>query len=422
MDRKKPTPGSLDGKIIIIRRGLAIYKVHNSPYWMCRIRDSKNKRNIVRSTKETSRIEARKAAEELFASLLSVASRVITPKKYRFEYFVDLLIKQAEFDAARGARAKTHVSDLKRVYYNKSRGLLKVFGSRDIREITTKDFTDFIRKLMQSDKDLSSSTHNQIRIGFRKVMKLALMEGAIHSLPDAPKMNESKKTTRTYFRFSPLVAAEKDEYQHLLRVAENLYKEHGNIRGVPLTSELRDIILFTVHSFVRPVESELYGLKHADVTVREHPKRLQLTIRKGKTGRRMVDTMPAAVSVYNRILQRYPDNQGPDDYLFLPTYRNRDTAKRIIIRQFNYLLYRAELKTDKETGIRHSMYSLRHTCLMMRCVLSDGAVNMFALAKNAGTSMEMLQQFYISQLPMTNELARNIQSFGKSGNQEDPAY
>lgn len=413
------TPGSLDGPIITIRRGLAIYKVHNSPFWMCRIRDGRNKRNIVRSTKETSRIAARTAAEELAATIFTSSAVHSVPKQSRFEHFADLVLKEAQIDIDRGARAKTHATDLRRILYNKKRGLVKIFGSKDVREIETKDFTDFVRKVLERESDLSSSVHNQIRIVFRRVMKMALMEGAIHSVPDAPKMNETKKSTRTFFRFEPLVSKEKDEYQKLLSVAGELAKGNLNVRGVPLTDELRDIILFTVHSFVRPTHSELYALKHSDVTEREHPRRLQLTIRKGKTGRRMIDTMPAAVSVYKRICERYPDRTAPDDYLFLPNYPNRDTAMRIIMRQFNLLLDRTGLKTDSETGITHSMYSLRHTCLMMRCVLSDGEINMFALAKNAGTSMEMLQQFYISQLPMTNELARNLQSFGKKHKKEN---
>lgn len=57
-------------------------------------------------------------------------------------------------------------------------------------------------------------------------------------------------------------------------------------------------------------------------------------------------------------------------------------------------------------------YSLRHTALCMRMVLSDGTVNMEVLARNAGTSQDMLTQFYLKYLPMTRELARNLQSFG----------
>jgi hypothetical protein len=323
---------------------------------MCRIRDGKSKRNIVRSTKEASRIAARTAAEELAASIFTSSAAHVVPKQYRFEHFADLILKEAQIDIDRGARAKTHITDLRRILYNKHRGLVKAFGNKDVREIETKEFTDFLRKVLEKESDLSSSVHNQIRIVFRRVMKMALMEGAIHSVPDAPKMNETRQTTRTFFRFEPLVSEKDDEYQKVLSIAAELAKGKVNVRGVPITEELRDIILFTVHSFVRPTHSELYALKHSDVTVRDHPRRLQLTVRKGKTGRRMIDTMPAAVSVYKRILERYPDRQGPEDYLFLPTYPNRQTAMRIIMRQFNHLLEKAGLKTDTETGINHSMY------------------------------------------------------------------
>ena len=41
-----------------LRPGLAIYQTARSPYWMVRLRDPAEGRYIVRSTKETSRIEA----------------------------------------------------------------------------------------------------------------------------------------------------------------------------------------------------------------------------------------------------------------------------------------------------------------------------------------------------------------------------
>lgn len=253
-------------------------------------------------------------------------------------------------------------------------------------------------------------------------MKVALLEGAISSIPDVPKLNKSIPSTRTFFRFHPLVPKERDDYQKILKTAEQLAEQNISVRGIKITNELRDIIIFTVHCFVRPTYSELYALKHSDVTIRDDPKRLLLTIRKGKTGHRIIDTMPAAVSVYKRIVERQKlglkekvagkDNQLKDEYLFLPQYRNRETAKRIVMRQFNYLLEQANLKTDTYTGHIHSMYSLRHTCCCMRIVLSEGKVNLYALAKNAGTSVDMLERFYLRDLPNTSELARNLQSFG----------
>ena len=55
----------LKGKIVKIRRGVAIYQTHAGPYYYARILDPKTGKYKVRSTKETSRLEARKVAEEL---------------------------------------------------------------------------------------------------------------------------------------------------------------------------------------------------------------------------------------------------------------------------------------------------------------------------------------------------------------------
>lgn len=74
---------SLDGGITIIRKGLAIYKRHSSPYYLARLRDSKSGRYVVRSTKETSKIEARRAAEEWAQSLLSKDAPI--QRQYTFE-------------------------------------------------------------------------------------------------------------------------------------------------------------------------------------------------------------------------------------------------------------------------------------------------------------------------------------------------
>ena len=91
--------------------------------------------------------------------------------------------------------------------------------------------------------------------------------------------------------------------------------------GVPVTDELYDLVLFVVHSFVRPIATELYALKHHDITVADDPKRLIVTVRNGKTGFRSSNTMPSAVSVYERIRKRYLNAKG-EDYIFLPQYLN----------------------------------------------------------------------------------------------------
>jgi hypothetical protein len=50
----------------------------------------------------------------------------------------------------------------------------------------------------------------------------------------------------------------------------------------------------------------------------------------------------------------------------------------------------------------------------MRIVNSHGQVNIFTLAKNAGTSVDQIERFYAKHLPMGKELWANLQSFGES--------
>jgi hypothetical protein len=63
------------------------------------------------------------------------------------------------------------------------------------------------------------------------------------------------------------------------------------------------------------------------------------------------------------------------------------------------------LEKDVATGSRHTIYSLRHTAICMRIILSEGRVNIFNLAKNAGTSVDQIERFYARNLPLSKEMA-----------------
>src|SRR5262249_44174282 len=211
-----------------------------------------------------------------------------------------------------------------------------------------------------------------------------------------------KDNPRSFFRFYPLVKKEQDEYKLLLKTAKET------------DDDLYDFILFVTHSFLRPSEREAYALTHRDITIATNPKRLVITIRKGKTGQRISNTMPAAVSVYNRIKARQKGFKD-DDFVFLPNYKTRGVAKSIMQRQFNELLEKANLKKDRyNKNAVHTVYSLRHTAICMRIVLSGGKVNIFNLTKNAGTSVDQIERFYARNLPLSKEMAVNLQTFGTS--------
>lgn len=105
-----------------------------------------------------------------------------------------------------------------------------------------------------------------------------------------------------------------------------------------------------------------------------------------------------------------------DYYLFLPNYKNRQIAARIIQRQFNIALEKAGIKHDPFTDIQHSVYSLRHTAICMRIIPSHGQINIFNLAKNAGTSVEQIERFHARNLPMSAEMAKNLEIYGGQTN------
>jgi hypothetical protein len=152
--------------------------------------------------------------------------------------------------------------------------------------------------------------------------------------------------------------------------------------------------------------------KHNDITIADEPKRLLVTVRNGKTSMRIANTMEGAVAPYNRLCQRYPDAKGKD-YIFLPHCENRTTAARVFARQFNALLEETGLKMDAALQSQRTIYSLRHTAICMRIILSQGRVNIFNRAKNAGTCVNQIERFYARHLPLLAKMAKTQQSFGE---------
>ena len=401
------TKHSLRGDIIIIRRGLAIYQTNASPYYYARILDARIRKYIVRSTKETSRIAAREAAEELAIKLLG---RIKVRVEHNFDYYADKMLKRSVLEIKRGNKNIRYTKDASAIIYNSEWGLQRFFRGLDVREIKTRNYQSYVDDVLKIRPDMAASTINSAAATLRNILKVARDDGVIDNIPSTPR-RKSNDNPRPFFRFAPLVAKESDQYKMLLDKAKQLAKEKVSVRGVTIITELYDLILFVVHSFIRPTSTELYALRHEDITVAQNPIRLIITIRNGKTGHRISNTMEAAVSCYERIIKRYPKLSAPTDYLFLPQYLNRGTASRIISRQFNEVLTQGNLKYDPYTKSEHTLYSLRHTAICMRLVLSGGKVNIYNLAKNAGTSVEQIERFYAKNLPLSAELARNLQSF-----------
>lgn len=94
---------------------------------------------------------------------------------------------------------------------------------------------------------------------------------------------------------------------------------------------------------------------------------------------------------FQRLQKR--NNPGPTDRLFPSTQHGRGLL--------NTILDELGMKFDRE-GNRRTAYSLRHTYICMR--LMEGA-DIYQVAKNCRTSVEMIEKFYAAHIKNTLDAA-----------------
>ena len=386
-----------------LRRGLSIYKTGRSPFWHARIYDAAKQKYVVRTTKETSRLEAAEVAEEIVEAYKKKqnAAHAVT-KDRSFDHYAKLLSDMTK-QRAKSTRNKYAFNDQAKILFREKDGLASYFGQHDVGKITSgmvRDYLLFLDK--RRDQPLAMSTKSKHAGVIRQVLMLALEDGVIDIIPPMPKQRTVDK---------PRVSFTEAEYALLLKTARKIADGAETlVRGVPVTREHYNMIVFAVHSFLRPTETELFGIRYCDIELmNDAPRHLLMTLT-GKTGYRKSASLEAAVDIFEKQKESHP-NAKPTDYLFMPEYPNRTTATNTYRRIFNHFLEEAGLKKDKD-GNDRSPYSLRHYALQTRLVKSDGKVNIYWLAENAGTSVDQLERFYLKNLAPSAAKVRNIQSFG----------
>ena len=119
---------------------------------------------------------------------------------------------------------------------------------------------------------------------------------------------------------------------------------------------------------------------------------LLITVR-GKRGVGYCKSTRGAVRPFERLKER---NAGQPTDLLFPHYQRK---------LLNDILEAEGLKYDRE-GQGRTAYSLRHTYICMR--LMEGA-DIYQVAKNCRTSVEMIQKFYASHIATSlNAAAINV--------------
>jgi hypothetical protein len=117
-----------------------------------------------------------------------------------------------------------------------------------------------------------------------------------------------------------------------------------------------------------------------------------------KRHRTQIVTLYPAVRIYEKLF-KYMQDKGlasPDDYLFLPEIKDREAASYLITKDFRKILIATDLRKG-HLGQNKTLYSLRHTAITNRLLYGKG-IDLLTLARNARTSVEMIERFYASQL------------------------
>ena len=100
-------------------------------------------------------------------------------------------------------------------------------------------------------------------------------------------------------------------------------------------------------------------------------------------------------------------NPKINDYFFLPEIMNRTTAVRKAGEFFNRVCEKAGMRYDQFKNKR-TLYSLRHTALQSYIREKGEKIELYSLAKNSGTSVQMLERFYLKRLGMTKEMVKRM--------------
>ena len=327
-----------------------------------------------------------------------------TKRDKTFKYWCrEFLNYQYEKVKREGYKQRTHDNEVTLLSASET-GIAKTLGNRDIATIRQKDVTNYFKKRDTGrETQLTPGTRNKYINVVKKVLLHAYDEDAIGTVPAfKTERSAAGDRPRPSFKFHPVVAKSDDEYKSLLAAIRECRDDSAVVRGTAITQELYDFVLFLVHTFVRPTLSEVFSIRFRDVQIRDDLNCLQIEIEKGKTGYRIATSTKDAIEIYKRIRNRHKDFDD-DAHLFLPEYRNRNHARRILSNQFNYVLEKNGIKKDAY-GQDRSLYSLRHLGIQMRLVRSGGEINLFFLAKNCGTSVEMIERFYCKYLPVGCEL------------------
>ena len=351
-----------------------VYRRDNSKYWQCSAYiDGRNWRV---STREDSLSRAKDFAEDWYLELRGKSRAGILKGGKRFKDAAEKFLIEYPI-ITEGQRAESWTKH----YEDKLRAIiLPYLGNKYLTEIdeqTIQDYRVHRAKTCKTGKPPARSTMHKEIVAIRQVLKTAKRHGWIQHLPDmsVPYKMAGKISRRAWF--SP------EEYKQLYEATRERAKHPLNNRWKEECENFHDYILFMVNTGLRPDEAANLELRDVSIVKDGRNQRiLEIDVR-GKRGVGYCKSMPGAVLPFERTVKR-KNLKNPTDRIFGKPQREL----------FNTVLNELGLKFDRD-GQRRTAYSLRHTYICLR--LMEGA-DIYNVAKNCRTSVEMIQKFYANHI------------------------
>jgi integrase len=364
---------------------LHVYRRENSSKWQCSaFLAGKNWR---RSTGEDSISLAKDIALDWYLGLRGKKQNGELKHGKSFSDVANRFLREVDI-LTRGERSPTYV---KQIREKLNLHILPFFGQKLVSEITSGLALDYRVHRATSRVDNSgnikaptrSTLHKEIVI-IRQVLKTATRHGLLDHLPDlsAPYKISGKISHRGWF--SP------EEYKQLYTATRDRAKHPKKDRYRQESENLHDYVLFMGNTGLRPDETIRLELRDVAIVTDEATgeRILEIEVR-GKRGVGYCKSMPGAVLPFQRISQR--KRLKSNDRIF-------GTVQRTML---NNILKETGLKVDRD-GNRRTSYSLRHTYICQR--LTEGA-DIYQIAKNCRTSVEMIEKYYASHIKNTLDAA-----------------
>jgi hypothetical protein len=382
---------------------LVIFMTNASRFWQVRCYFVPT--TVIRSLLTTNKRDAIRLAKLFYDSELVKRSDVIAqrcsvrPARHDIEAAAELLLKKDQARVVRGEFTQHSQAEQQARF---KRFILPFFKGIELEEIDRGKIEEFLEFL--SKQNLKSTTIKAYMVVLRKTLTEAQHRGWIDRLPTFPQV-KTQANPRGHFTVG--------EYLTLLRAAKRLRLEfqepqaleqtHRSTRGGIYTAttgvpwEFAWLIGFMVNSFVRPVDAKVIQHKHVEI-VRGEQCYLRLRLPETKRHSAQIITMPAAVHIYERLREHHAalGLAGPEDYLFLPRIQDRASATWLMDHYFGKILDATGLRLGPR-GQRRTLYSLRHSAITFRLLYGEG-IDLLTLARNARTSLEMVDKFYASEL------------------------